>query len=41
MGLNPKVLYLSLEKEKENFFVVFTCGRVKLGRFMSQSCDDG
>ena len=41
LELNPKGLYLSLEKEKENFCVVFTYGRVKLGRFMSQSCDDG
>ena len=47
LGLNPKGPHLRLEKEKENFCVVFTnsikpkSGRVKLGSFISQSCNDG
>ena len=44
-GLNPKGPYLSLEKEKNNFFVLRSptpeSGRVKLGNFMSQCCKDG
>ena len=42
-GFNPKGPYVSLEKEKEIFCIVFTCSvkrRVKLGRFMSQSFND-
>ena len=46
LGLNPKGPYLTVQKEKGKFCVVFTysvnlCWRVKLGRFMSQSCNDG
>ena len=41
-GLNPKGPYLSLEKEKETFCVVFTCS-VKRAReishFTKRSCD--
>ena len=44
-GLNPKGPYMSLEKEKETFYVVFThtpqSGRVKLGFFMLQSSSGG
>ena len=40
MGLNPKGLYLSLGKEKENFCVVFTYGRVKLGRLIGNLSKD-
>ena len=47
LGLNPKGPHLRLDKEKENFSVVFTnsiktkSGCVKLGSFISQSCNDG
>ena len=47
LGLNPKGPHRRLDKEKENFGVVFTnsikpkSGRVKLGSFFSQSCSDG
>ena len=47
LGLNPKGPHLRLDKEKENFSVVFTTsiktksGCVKLGSFISQSCNDG
>ena len=47
LGLNPKGPHLRLDKEKENFGVVFTnsiktkSGRLKLGSFMLQSCNYG
>ena len=42
--LNPKGPYVSFEKEKQNFCAVLTYsikGRVKLGSFMSRSCNNG
>ena len=47
LGLNPKGPHLRLDKEKEYFCVVFANSiktkstRMKLGSFMSQSCDYG
>ena len=43
LGLNPKGRYLSLQKGKENFYVVFTCSIKRargIRKFMSQPCFD-
>ena len=42
LGLNPKGPYLSWKKKKK-IFVLYTpkSGLVKLGSFLSQSCNDG